>query len=482
MTVIGVFPWVKLSNPGSIELKPSKLLQQMDSELEMFFQVNSEDMVLTQSTIQTIDASIRKMDRQPCYDFENDKYYEVVISSFKNLWKDVLTTTHLSYSEILETIDFARSSGFVISQSGYKSKQDYVKAGGLSQLMLMKQPPKQPPLWKVAGKIEKKKRSDYIGNNKQRTFIIEPFETLFHRKRIFGRQNAAMKNIKWSAYGINPYEGGTHRLGARMNKYKYKMCWDAVRWDRLASWMKVAYDLRTDCVPPDGLLKWVVDADLKTYLVLPDGTVVYKNWGNNSGSGLTTCNNILGMSLVVIHALLIISDGDPRILDLECFDAALFGDDGISGLNTEKTQEEVEQAFRTAFKLYGVELDPFIISEDLDGLEFLGFIFKNHRGYWIPKYNLGTLCSSILFLTEEMDVETELNKILTLAFMSAGNGEYVYNKFKEVIFYIIHNYVTLTTQKLLDEGIPEYQDVINWYLGLESSSFDFSFYLNDFSD
>jgi len=439
----------------------------------------ADDMVITKSTFETLDISVRKMDNFPLYDFTDDSEYLKACTILKDRYLEGLLCPILTLDETIVSIDRTKACGFIENQCGYRSKGDWIDAGYISE-MWHDDVLKEIPLWKVAGKIESENRVTYLEDHKQRTFIIEPIGLYFHHKRIYGAQSIAMRGCFWSAYGFNPYEGGVNKLANRLMKHRRFWMWDAVRWDRKAAWMRAVYTLKNMCLPEDKFKEWVTEHNVNSHLVLPNGDLIYKTWGNNSGSGSTTVDNILGMSLIIIHALLRLSKGDPNIVDL--VEAACFGDDVVGSDSINCSDEEFEKVFRETFNMYGHELDPFIVTRDIERLEFLGFRFKNLGGWYGPLYNLGTLAKSFLYSVEKISRDGEISKMLSLLMMSAGHGLEIYTVFRDALNEVITKSETDLAKRLARFGVPTHDEALEFYRGgFEGLNVDMSNILCDLS-
>jgi hypothetical protein len=434
------------------------------SELELF-KLTAGDFVISKSTRETLDISVRKMDRRPIYAFRDCPFFDKAVNVLQTMFEDALEQPVLSHDEVLATMDMTKAVGFVETRCGYRAKRTYFDHGHASEL-LEPELLEETPVWKVSGKVEKLTRKEYVLDQKQRTFIIEPVELLYHHKRIFGGQNAGMKMHGWSYYGFNPFNGGVGELAEKLSRHKRKFMFDGKSWDRVASWMGEIWKVRTRLAPDDPFKNWVVYHVVNSCLVLPNGDFVRKTWGNNSGSATTTGDNILGMALIIIHAILRLPGANESWLEL--VDCALFGDDAVAGDSLPVSDEVLRKTIEDTFALYGVTLDPFVISEDLEDMEFLGFKFSYQSGQWIPKYPASTISVTVLSNYHNMDIDGEVGKLYSALIMSAGNGEEYFNSLSNVLNQILYKVDTTLTRELRKHGTPTYHEVIQWYIGGES--------------
>lgn len=447
-----------------------------------YFQSVKGDYVYSWPTQKTLDVSVRKMDRKVATQFRSDVNHYRALQFVEDMFKECLNTRHMTIEEVVKDINWTKAAGPALAMSGYKKKSDVLSSGYLSSL-LDESVMRVKPVWKAVGKEEYRTREDYFQNFKQRTFIIEPLELLIHRKRLFGIQNERMKMVGWSAYGLNPYEGGVSQLARKLKRHHRFFMLDGKLWDRIFAILREVYDIKIKGIPYDPFLEWVVDNGIESTIILPDGSVVSKSWGNNSGSGCTTVDNVLGMAVMIAHSFFHLGCSTSTVSDIVC---NLFGDDviGSHSLPDSITDEMIEQAFRDVFGMYGVELDPFLSSNDLTQFSFLGFTFEPYGDSWIPKYDLPRLAYSFLYEPVAVRAEAELSKLASLMLMSAGNGEEVFNQFREALCDVVLN-VDCKDALLLRENnfsnIPNYLQVIDWYLGLECVSESFYKFL-EFTD
>jgi hypothetical protein len=479
VTLLGHFPLSPIVDDLVIEMKPGVYNGLIEKMLYNRINELAGDYVITKNTKKTLDVSVRKFDMKPCYDFRQDPYYSLAVEILAEKNAGALLQDSMSIEEIMQALDWKKSAGFVAGYNGYKTKHHWMTAGYLREIYDYESLIKEVPIWKVAGKQEPEERTVYTREYKQRTFIIEPVETLWHTKRLWGNQNEGLKQYWWSAYGMDPYEGGVQRMALRLLRYKRYWELDGKRWDRMAAWMQEVYLVRNTFIKGDPLKDWLTVNKISTHCVLPNGDYIFKDWGNNSGSGNTTGDNIMGMELVLIHAMLRLGNGDRQFVE-EMW-ARCFGDDVLAGDNLNCSDEELRQSIEETFKLYGVELDPFIITHSLEGMSFLGFKLKEIIGGWIPVYDLGRLAKSFLFETHTTTPEGNINRMLSILLMVAGNGETIYNMFREAFMDVLCNAQIELTKKLLRVGVPTYDEVISWYLGTESKS-HFFFFLNEIQE
>jgi hypothetical protein len=477
---IGTVPVQPQPLRAKCELVENNLFLYAPDYFKTFCNKEAGDYVVSNSTAEHLSRSIRKVDAPVVHRFREDrenfvKALDYVNSQFSVCFK----APDMDSIQILDETVLDSSSGVKFAQMGLPKKGDVLRAD-LHNLEFPHPNMEEMVLWKVSGKIEPRTRHDYVDEMKQRTFIIQPFDALWHTKKYYGNQNKAMKMVGDSYYGFNPYEGGVNRLAHSLLRHKRFWMLDGKGWDRLLPMMREIYLLRDQFKTADELLRWTRDNMINSYLVLPNGDVIYKEWGNNSGSGNTTCDNILGMDIVLGHVFSYLGYSKEEIKARTHI--AIFGDDVVGGDSlTEVSDEKLEAAFRHVFtNLYGIVLDPFVITRDVTELSFLGFEFAKYCDWYVPAYPLEKLCASVRGNVKSMKVEAELAKFASLMLMSAGHGITVFNFFRNALLEIIggsdHPKCVELRKSDLNITIPNFYSVMAWYIGFEGESFD-SFFL-----
>lgn len=451
------------------ELKRNVISDLFDERELRFMKEHGGDFVISNSTVKHLEKSVMKMDAKVNKSFQSHPGLFQAMDFTAQMYDPAFRTGEMDFYSIMAEVVGDTSAGVIESLRGLQKKNDCLLAG-LPYFEYDNPDLEEIPIWKVSGKVEVKHRSEYTGLLKQRTFIIEPFHHLWKTKQYYGLQNKGLQMLGWSYYGFNPYDGGVGVLGRMLVKHKRFWELDGKGWDRLLSMMKEIYSLRNRYRLWTPELEWTYSHLIKTILQLPNGDVVEKDWGNNSGSGNTTGDNICGMTIAL--SLVFFHLGLSREEILEKVSVAVFGDDVVGSDSTHFSDEQLERGFRHVFtEMFGIELDPFIITRDVADLHFLGFQIARCKGSFIPKYPLDRLCASALGNLKTMDVKSEVCKLSSLMLMSAGNGEHVFNFFRRSLLDVIlksdDDYCIGLRKQNIDFIIPKYDRVIDWYLGFE---------------
>jgi hypothetical protein len=417
------------------------------------------------------DKSFRKMDfpptrlykRHPSWALAKDRVLRRFGEVFYRIKDNMLSST----DEVLVSMDMNRASGVPWSFNKLPKKGDCFNDADFRAYMSDWEK-MVPPVWKVVDKTEWYAAAD-LDNDKVRTFIIPPTCFLFWQKVLFLKQNEAMKMQHSSAYGFNPYGGGVDRIAQLLNVNSVFINYDVVGWDRKLPVMHTIYKLRLLFLPDEVLRlgEWVAKHTCTSLMLHADGTVLLRyDVGNNSGSGCTTNDNILGHDFISSMALFELFEGDSAKLD-KCV-TFLFGDDNVSSLVD--TDKDVEATFREVFRLFGLELDPFFKTSTLEGVEFLGFHFHYLDGWWIPKYKAGRIMAAFCFDIEKKTLSASLSKAYSLVIMSAGGDRELFELMRVALDYYLEELKDSddpTIMGYVSMGVPTFQDCMCFYTGQE---------------
>jgi len=448
---------------------PSTLVRHFDDDVREFMDDNSGDYVVSQSKRGHLEKSVMKLDIDPVYKFRQHPKIVDALQFVGDMFDDAFRQDHMDMQTLIDEVVGDTSSGIIEALRGLPKKWMCMREE-LPILEYENPDLTEVPIWKVSGKVEIKKRADYIGEMKQRTFIIEPFGHLWQTKKFYGNQNKALKMSGWSYYGFDPYAGGVNTLANSLLRHRRFWELDGRGWDRSIPMMQEIYDLRNVYRKDSALLRWVYQHLIESILQFPNGDVVLKKWGNNSGSGNTTGDNTLGMCLVLALVFFHLGCTAKDIVDKVSI--AVFGDDVVGADSLDVSDEELERGFRHIFTdMFGIVLDPFVIYSRVTELHFLGFQIAEYKGMYIPKYPVDRLCASVLGNQKGMEVRAELNKLASLMLMSAGNGRDVYSFFRRALMDAIyksdHESAVELRKQNLDIVIPTYEVTIDWYCGFE---------------
>lgn len=417
----------------------------------------------------SIEKSVLKMDVFPVMEFLEHPYWDV---SFKFI-RDIHVSRFrqfppLSNEEITRLINYDSSPGFLWTRYGFKTKADAADSPVFWDYFDQHSTSIRP-IWRVVGKIEWLPLSD-LEEDKQRTFLIPPFDFLLLQKQCWQHQNESLKNFFWSSYGFCPYYGGVDKMAKNLLRNPLFIEYDVSGWDRKFPLMKYVYEIRNSALKrPPSHLAFTTENTINTLVLLPNGDLIEKGNGNNSGSNDTTSDNIIGHEILVSMALFDLFHGDDNRV-LECC-PNIFGDDDICSI-PESNESLVVQAFERSFSSCGYEFKFFRVYRDLSLCTFLGFRFGFNGEFWYPIYPIGRIAAAFCFCIDHMPLTASFVKCYSLLIMSWGSGESVFNTFRDA-FKFLRGYAINSKDSSLrvlsQLKVPTFRDLFGFYAGFESS-------------
>lgn len=433
-------------------------------------------------TKSSVEQSIKKMDFPKITGYKHSVAWNMAKDFVYDMWHLTFSdnTRYMSLDEMLPGLNLNSSPGAPWVQLGFKTKRQLLNFPEFYDYYSSDPFKRKPPIWKVSPKTEIYSLED-LENNKVRTFIIPPLDFLLLQKHYFETQNRSMKEKHWSAYGFNPYQGGVARYAERLLIHKIFIFYDVKGWDRKLPLMEAVYKLRISFISDDDHARfawWVADHIVSSILLHTDGTLFKKYIGNNSGSGCTTNDNILAHCFILAYVLIILFKGDLQIVLAVI--ALLFGDDNAMSIpDPGVSDSDIESIFRSCYLDFGLELDPFYVQHELEGVEFLGFKFHFFESVWIPQYNIGRLMAAYVYTIEKKQSDSiSLSRAWMLTLMCAGNGREIYSLVASATQRYMDFLKDSTDTEVLAFrriGVPSFEETMSFYLGRETS-FDFSLF------
>jgi len=245
-------------------------------------------------------------------------------------------------------------------------------------------------------------------------------------------------------------------------------------------------------VPPEQreYFDWVIRHTCEFVSVLWDGDVILKSYGNCSGSGTTTRDNIL-MHVIIAAAFLseayYIKMGELPTFHLLCQQCVkLFGDDSVFAVDLEfehvlYRQNEEDGFLNQFFKRMGMKLK-FLhggVDYPIDKMEFLGFRFHLIGDRYYPYYDPIRLATSFIHTNDKSDkLEAFISKCFVLTMMSyaSEHKRLFLDAYKALLDSVKTHEITPGIQGFLNIGPLSDRVLENFYSGAESDSADFCFF------
>lgn len=388
---------------------------------------------MSQPTFENIIFSIKTFDARPDFNYD-DQFFRLALKfldvEYSSLFDDCIMTDE----EIYFIIDKSKSCGYPGNNFGFRNKQHLLDDPDYQQYKSSGEYLKHISLWSVHAKVEFKALVDLI-NNKIRLFTIPNLDLVYEQLRFGRKVSERLKEYKWSAYGFNPYKGGVTILARKLLSKPVRLFYDVSGWDKFLAIMKEIYQFvsKNTQVPKnlEANFKWMVENTVHFFFKTPFGHVFLKKYGNPSGSGNTTRDNIFAHIVIFAAALIecyYIKFGEFPTFDLLAQQFVfLFGDDNIASLDAEFDHILSEGYMASHFGKFGMKLKYFHGGYDfpLQKMEFLGFTFiQLERDLWFPKYDVARLATAILFKGPNTNTrEAFLTKVFTLMVMSFPSKE-----------------------------------------------------------
>jgi len=421
-------------------------------------------------------------DQKPEYTYEDEISHLFALQFFDNYYGPIMDDCIANSEEICEYIDWTKSPGWPHTYFGFRTKSDLVHA--LTDTLFYERVG-TPPIWNVAGKVEFKDIAD-IKENKIRLFQIPSFELLWSQLKFGKRISLRLMNYHWSSYGFNPYGGGFERLARRLLQKPYRGCYDVSGWDKFLPLLKDIYTvLRKRGNIPDSELEefiWTVRNTCEFLLKTTDGNVFCKKYGNASGSGVTTRDNIFGHIIIFAAGLYdayVAKNGKAPPMSLVHDQLVhLYGDDNVFAVDEEFSLMCDESFLAKHLGKYGLKLKFFFggLNADLHTLSFLGASFKYLDGRWLPKYDVTRLATTMIYEQDRLGLDQHLGKAFTLMVMSFPTDHF--KVFKTAYTSLVNNDIVLRN---LDDpkirayslvGMPEDAQIMAFYTGSEANNLD----------
>jgi len=185
------------------------------------------------------------------------------------------------------------------------------------------------------------------------------------------------------------------------------------------------------------------------------------------------------MAHIFILALVLFDlyDGDIDLVSLS--QACLFGDDNALSLPIPNytTNGEfinvIEQCFRRVFLMFNLDLDPFLVTNDIEDVEFLGFTIGLWNGFYVPVYNGRRLLASFCYEFDKgCKTQACISKAWTLTIMAASGSEVVFDHMCACLKWYCQYYKDdsdPTIKAYITLGVPTREECFSFFSGAETS-------------
>ena len=422
--------------------------------------------------------TVKSWDDKPDYSYKNTEEHEFGLAFFEQFYKQLMGDCIADTEEICSYIDWTKSPGWPHTHFGFRSKAELVQV--LSETLFAERV-QTLPLWNVSGKVEFKNLAD-IEENKIRLFQIPAFELLYSQLKFGKRISLRMLQYHWSAYGFNPYQGGFDRLANKLLSKPWRGCYDVSGWDKYLPLLEEIYEIlrKNGNIPDDQLEEflWMCENTCNFVLKTLDGNVFVKRYGNASGSGCTTRDNIFGH--IIIFAAGLYAAYHKKFGCAPSFEMVrdqlvyLFGDDNVFALDDEFSLLCDQEFLGQHLAKYGLKLKFFFggLNADIETLSFLGAHFKWFNDRYYPKYDIIRLATTMLYEQDKLSLSQHIGKAFTLMVMSRPHDEFplFYEAYKQLVTSkeVQNNVDDPTIKSYAFVGAPEIHAIDAFFCGSES--------------
>ncbi len=458
--------------------------------------IAKDEFYIVKPTRDNVLTALRSLDKKPPVDLFDpilSDCYRSAKQHFSDCYSHIFKDAVATNEEVIEYIDFSKSSGYTGTHSDLRTKYDLATDSVFSKWFRENKHLDTVPIWSVHPKTEFKAYSD-ICNNKIRLFTIPPYDLLFEQIRFGKRATLRLKKHLWSAYGFNPYSGGAHNLATSLLKNRIFWCLDISGWDKFVSLAKDFYSYLSDIMDdiPLHLLrnfKWMIQNTVEFYFKTPYGDVLHKKYGIPSGSGCTTrdntCIHIWIVATALTYAYYKKHGVFPTSAKLNEQIVRIFGDDVIGSVDEDFEYIMTEGFWEKIYGAFGLKLKFVKCGRDIfDDLEFLGFHFKKRENHYYPLYDIKRLATSFIYKgVDSNNYDAYISRAFTLMVMSYPTDEFAL--FRKSYMDICDYFYTLNVEPsptvltfLTYRSLP-LSEIDALYTGAESSNLDFfNFFLS----
>lgn len=313
---------------------------------------------------------------------------------------------------------------------------------------------KPSPIFSVKGKYEMLEAVK-CPTGEVRTFEIAPVEYLIPAMRNFQSMvEALLEGHPLSAYGIVLQHGGFTSVMDEFEPDATQVCYagDVAKWDKnnCGELMYLSYELlRELCEDNESheTLDWMIETEMYSVLLLPDGRLVQKIGPAlfNSGTFATTAMNILKHVLIYIYRLYLFKQRgllkgvNAQISLFQLFKGEKFkcyADDHIGKgdprLNAFTTRREAYDHFGMSLKL-----EEDFVSKTTEGVKFLGFNSVKR----MPIFSRDKILTGLWLLREENGEIADQSQMLAMVVLAAMDGKDYHGKpFNQVVWDVANKY------------------------------------------
>lgn len=453
---------------------------------DALIELAGDEFYINVPTPEAFELVIKSWDDKPNYDFEDMECFPFAKSFLDMFYGHKCENPIASNEEVFSWMDMARSGGYLATFFGLRTKRDTIQDPGY-RAWAAEHDFIDPDIWSGVLKKEYLPKES-LDRKKARVFCIPSVFLTFIQLKYGKRISNKLKNFKWSAYGFNPYSGGCDKLARALNSKPIRLYYDVSGWDKFIPLLRNVYAFIEKAAnvfswsPQEQKeFKWMVDNTCEFVIKLYDGTVYKKTYGNGSGQGSTTRDNIFCHILIIATLLCTIYKNkhgkfpNPNYICEQI--VKLFGDDCVMALDY-GFEQALDQAFMANFfGKFGLKLKFLYggVDFDIQNMQFLGFNFFKVGDNYIPRYDERRLATTMVYDgVDHLNREAFISRLFVLTLMSypCPNHAVFLNAARQAAK-TYSNFSDLTpTEQVLTSLILKANDnmFLNTFLGLEGSN------------
>lgn len=300
-----------------------------------------------------------------------------------------------------------------------------------------------------------------LARHKIRGIFSSGFHGLMREKFLYGYQNKALlENWRncWIKYGMIKQYGGFDQCIRKLEKFTFRWESDTSGWDRTVCFDAV-YRIRNSLI--QGAENWkelieiVTRSNCRSIVLLPDGHIIERQTGNDSGKNNTTTDNCLAHFLILVYLFYkrLYEIGKPEECKLSflfnnvCLN--IYSDDKIGSFDLETfgfgTPEEFISYECSVYDEFGMVLKPaaclWTLARSGDRIDprhsFLGSFchFDEEFAKYVPYPRFGKLCSGIVQKITIRDPLIRFARAVNLA-LNAFPDKMLFEIFKKYLYFI----------------------------------------------
>ena len=442
-------------------------------------------------TYESVEFSEMRMDEERPWPLV-DEFKELALSYADKLLEPALSVDCWTEQQTLDHIEMKKTPSAPWRYLGYRTRQDFFDSPiWISMKDSVEEHEAVGHIYRVVPKDAWADVADFH-KKKTRTFLVPGCHVLYQQLRCYGAGTEAIKNYSWSKYGFNPFSGNVNRMACRilMSNDDGTSVWPIREWhdvegyDRFIFLHNVAerryrffmQNPRNRAHGP--FARWVSDGLKRSIIIMSNGDVVIRKRGNNSGSGMTTANNIEAgievMTDLLIYAYYQKNHRMPSFEEVYDQLVHLYGDDNLAALaeafswflHTELIRDRLLYYHGLRLKLQGGGRDT-----PLNELSFLGFTFFRDGQFWLPAWNIDRLILPLTYQNGTTRLVVFLQRfysILILSYAHKDEWERIRSTYLRVLAWCQIHSGDPEVKTLVRLGAPTRAALQVFYLGLEA--------------